>query len=195
MRHWPALLCLILLVRALPAAAQTEIHHCIGSNGNAVFTDQPCSALQSTPVTRTPQAGRDDAPGTPPPLLLCAANLADLRQSVIDAFARHDPNRLAGLMLWNGYGRGAAVADIGSLGVLMRQSLLDIGPDRDNASDDDPPAASGTAALAPDDAATPTAPAHQLILHVAGNDGSGSPRELRFDLVRRAGCLWLRNAD
>jgi hypothetical protein len=33
------------------------------------------------------------------------------------------------------------------------------------------------------------------VLHTAGMDGSGSPHELRFDIVRRAGCLWLRNAD
>jgi hypothetical protein len=32
-------------------------------------------------------------------------------------------------------------------------------------------------------------------LHIAGNDGSGAPRELRFDIVRQAGCLWLRNAN
>jgi hypothetical protein len=30
---------------------------------------------------------------------------------------------------------------------------------------------------------------------MAGNDGSGDPRELRFDIVRHAGCLWLRNTD
>jgi hypothetical protein len=33
------------------------------------------------------------------------------------------------------------------------------------------------------------------VLHIAGNDGSGSPRELRFNIVRQAGCLWLRNTD
>jgi len=30
------------------------------------------------------------------------------------------------------------------------------------------------------------------VLHTAGADGAGST--WRFDIVRRAGCLWLRNA-
>jgi hypothetical protein len=45
---------------------------------------------------------------------------------------------------------------------------------------------------------TPPAPPPanaQLVLRTAGNDGSGSPHELRFNVVSRAGCLWLRNAD
>ena len=36
---------------------------------------------------------------------------------------------------------------------------------------------------------------NQLVLQMAGDDGSGDPRELRFDIVRHAGCLWLRNTD
>ena len=183
--------CLILLACAAPAAAQAPIHRCIGTNGGAVFTDQPCAALQATPVSPGTQPGNVTAPPAAPPPILCAAGPGELRQSVIDAFASRDANRMAGLMLWDGYGRGAAIADIRSLAELMKQPLLDVDiPDgsapAQNASTDDPFA----------EAAAHPAPSagDQLVLHTGGNEGSGNPRELRFRIVRQAGCLWLRNA-
>ena len=192
MHRLATLLCLILLACAAPAAAQTPIHRCIGANGGAVFTDQPCAALQATPISPGTQPGNATAPLAAPPPILCAASTGELRQSVIDAFASRDANRMAGLMLWAGYGRGAAIADIRSLAELMRQPLLDV--DIPNGS------APALAASSDDPFATDVPPAapsagNQLVLHTAGNDGSGSPRELRFDIVRQAGCLWLRNAD
>ena len=198
MRPSAALLCLILLVWSMPMLAQTEIHRCIGANGSAVFTDQPCAALQATPVNPVATPGNDIPPAAPPPIL-CAASLGALRQSVIDAFASHDANRMAGLMLWSGYGRGTAIADIRSLGALMKQPLLDVGTPDDPASGNDPPAtAPATSGADPSAPGTPPAPPPanaQLVLHTAGNDGSGSPHELRFNVISRAGCLWLRNAD
>lgn len=191
MRRWATLLCLILLACAAPAAAQTEIHRCIGANGGAVFTDQPCAALQATPVDPNAASTQDAAPLPAPLPILCAATPDELRQSVIDAFASRDANRLAGLMLWDGYGRGAAIADIRSLAELMKQPLLDVdipnvSAPAQNASTDDPFA----------EAAAHPAPSagDQLVLHTGGNEGSGNPRELRFRIVRQAGCLWLRNA-
>jgi len=192
MHRLATLLCLILLACAAPAAAQTPIHRCIGANGGAVFTDQPCAALQATPVSpNVPTAQAAAAPAAPPPIL-CAASPGELRQSVIDAFASRDANRMAGLMLWDGYGRGAAIADIRSLAELMRQPLLDVdipngGAPAQAASIDDP--------FATDAPPAPPSAGNRLVLHIAGNDGSGAPRELRFDIVRQAGCLWLRNAN
>ena len=201
MRQSAALLCLILLAWTVPAPApaQTEIHHCIGANGGAVFTDQPCAALQATPVSPVATPGNDIPTAAPPPIL-CAASPGALRQSVINAFASHDANRMAGLMLWSGYGRGAAIADIRSLGELMKQPLLDVDTPDDPAPAGGPPSAaiatSSTASLAvPGTPSDPPPASAQLVLHTAGNDGSGSPHELRFDVVSRAGCLWLRNAD
>jgi hypothetical protein len=194
-----ALLCLILLVWTMPARAQTEIHRCIGANGSAVFTDQPCAALQATPVSPAATHGNDIPPATAPPPTLCAASLGALRHSVIDAFASHDANRMAGLMLWSGYGRGAAIADIRSLDELMRQPLLDVDTPGDPAPGSGPPAVaiatSSTSFAAPSTPPDPPPANAQLVLHTAGNDGSGSPHELRFNVVSRAGCLWLRNAD
>ncbi|MDW2980365.1 MAG: DUF4124 domain-containing protein [Rhodanobacter sp.] len=183
MHRLTAPLLLTVLACAVPAAAQTPIHRCIGANGGAVFTDQPCTALQAIPVSPNVSSAQATPLAAPPPVL-CATSPGELRRSVIDAFASRDANRLAGLMLWDGYGRGAVIADIRSLAELMKQPLLDA----DLPGDSPPPAAAGTAPAAP-------SPGQRLLLQVAGNDGSGTPRELHFDIVRQAGCLWLRSAD
>jgi hypothetical protein len=193
MRLLPALCfvsigCLLLFGGARPALAQNPIHRCIGANGSPVFTDQPCDSMQATSVTAAAKA--PDAVSTlGPPAVTCAAGFSQLRQSVIDAFAGHDANRLAGLMLWGGYGRDAAVADIRSLAALMRYPLVDLGPS-------DAPAASASASdpFASDTPPPPPESSHQLVLHVASSGADGGSRELRFDIVRRSGCLWLRDA-
>ncbi len=195
MSRLPALLSWILLACAAPAAAQTAIHRCIGANGGAVFTDQPCAALDATPIAPAARSEASQAATLPPPIL-CAGSPEILRQSVIDAFAGRDVNRLAGLMLWRGYGRGAAIADIRSLADLVRQPLLDVGLPGELSGND--PATASTAfddRFALDRPAAPPPNRDELILQLAGNDGSGEPRERRFGIVRQAGCLWLRNAD
>lgn len=194
-RAW---LTLLLFLLPLGVMAQDGIHRCIGPDGNPLFTDQPCAALQATPVnTPKPAANAPAMQGasttvSTPPAVTCAASVGELRQSMVDAFATRDPNRLAGLMIWNGYGRDAVVADIRSLGSLMQRPLLDVKtPDED----DSPPSAASVGADMPGDhaAAKPhTGEADQLIVHTAGNDGTGAPRESRFTIVRRSGCLWLR---
>lgn len=201
MRLLKYVLPLILLASAVPCFAQTTIHRCVDASGHALFTDQTCAAMQATAVqpAAKPAASplmslNTDVKGTPtlapiePPPILCAATFDKLRQSVIDAFANRNANRMAGLMLWNGYGSEAAVANIRSLATLMQQPLLDAGP---------PSAANG-----PADESQDTAPADQddeaaadgseLVLHLAGTDGNGNPRELHYGVVHRYGCLWLR---
>lgn len=156
--------------------AQAAIHHCIGNDGNPVFTDQRCADLQATPAPAGTVDMATSASTLPAIATACAADLDDLEQAVTDAFADHDANRLAGLMLWKGYGPSAAVADIRSLAALVRRPLVDIGPagfDRTAATD-----------------APPTADA--LVLRTESDDGSDASRETRFAVVHRAGCLWLR---
>ena len=193
-----SLLLLFCLWFPSPAAAQAGVHRCIGQDGTPLFTDQPCAALQATPVQAAPKPGvpgaQQPSPSLPPPIL-CAGTVAELRQSVADAFAARDPNRLAGLMLWGGYGRNAAVSDIRALGALMQRPLLDVGEDTaerpaPGADPDAWPIPGTEHADRP-----PPATEHQLVLHTASGDASGEPRETRFAIVRRSGCLWLRNAD
>jgi len=110
--------------------AQGDIHRCISADGTPMFTDRVCSDVNARPVTPPPTASSSTEPPATalhaPPAVLCAANLSELKQAVVDAFAAHDPNRLAGLMLWGGYGDDAVVADIRGLGQLMQRPLLAI---------------------------------------------------------------------
>ncbi|AIF46869.1 DUF4124 domain-containing protein [Dyella japonica] len=184
--------CLVLLLFLLPLCvmAQGGIHRCIGADGNPLFTDQPCAALQATPVNPPPAPtsappGLSNAAPVAPPAITCATSVDQLRQSMVDAFAARDPNRLAGLMIWNGVGRDAVVADIRSLGALMQRPLLDV-----NAPGDDsvPPSGAGEDAPLRQGGGDPD----RLIVHTAANDGSGTPHESRFTIVHRSGCLWLR---
>ncbi len=180
---------------ATPAMAQTDIHRCIDAKGNALFTDQTCAAMQATAIQPAAKPGDDvtnaatiaSTPAEPPPIL-CAGTYNDLRQSVIDAFANRNANRMAGLMLW---GSGDAVGTIRMLGTLMQQPLLDAGPpDSTNVA---PAGGAGSlTANAAQDSAAASHQGDQLVLHLAGRDGSGNPRELRYGVVHRAGCLWLR---
>lgn len=195
-----ALRYLVLFVCAAPCIAQTEIHRCIDAGGRALFTDQTCAAMEATPVKPAPKpappppvaTGASGAPGalsapTEPPPILCAATFNQLRQSVISAFAYRNANRMAGLVLWNGYSSETAVANIRALAVLMQQPLLDTGgPSANSKGDDD-----GESSTDNTDDDAPTG-GSDLVLHLAGNDYSGNPRQLHYGVVRRYGCLWLR---
>ena len=192
---------LVLLLLPLCAMAQDGIHRCIGADGNPVFTDQPCAALQATPVNTPPASTKplvaqavSTIPTTTPPPVSCATSVAVLRQGMIDAFAARDPNRLAGLMIWNGYGRDAVVADIRSLGSLMQRPLLDIGTASE--IEDSPPPSDDPLFTSPAADATQSPAAsggdQQLVVRTASGDASGVARETRFSVVKRSGCLWLR---
>jgi hypothetical protein len=192
---------LLLFLLPLCARAQDGIHRCRGADGNPLFTDQPCAALQATPVNTPPASAKSPVTqdvstlgaSTPPPVS-CATSVGALRQGMIDAFAARDPNRLAGLMIWNGYGRDAVVANIRSLGSLMQRPLLDIGTASEiNDSpppSDDPPLSPPAADVARTSASSTGD--QQLVVRTASGDGSGVAHETRFSVVRRSGCLWLR---
>lgn len=200
MRWIPALLLLALSLATTPAAAQTAVHRCMDAAGNPVFTDQPCAALQATPLARPAQPA--SAGAKPTPAVLCAATRDALQRAVVAAFANRDANRLAGLMLWGNYGQHAAVADIRALQRVMRTPLLDVGPAAEPVGAPASPAVADSAGSAPLDAGTTAAPAgtaaapdNTLVVRTAAGDGSGQPTEMRFTVVRRFGCLWLRSAD
>jgi len=155
-------LLLLLALAALPARAQMPIYHCIAADGHPVYTDQPCASMQATPAPAA--SATSAAPSLRPPGVTCAVDVDELRQAVIDAFANGDANRMAGLMLWAGYGEHAVVADIRALAALMDRPLVGID--------------------LPDDAS--------LVVRTAPMDGSDSSGATRFAIERRSGCLWLR---
>lgn len=168
---------LFLACLAGTAHASDVVHRCVDAHGSPVFSDQPCTALAATPLQ--PPAAASLATPDRVPLAGCAATPAALRQRVIRAFAARDPNQLAGLMVWRGYGRSAAIGDIKSLAALVQQPLISI-----HFGEDDAAPATSTSPPATDDDAR--------ILRVRTSGAAG--RSTRFDVSRQAGCLWLRFA-
>lgn len=187
------LLSILLMLGAPALQAQTAIHHCVAANGTPVFTDQPCSSLDATIAATVTSGGTAPAPDG-----ICPATPAALKARVAAAFNAGDANALAGLMLWQGYGRSAAVAGMRRLHSLVREPLVGFGDAADT-----------------DDASTPTLPTWPPFADNAdtsgnasdGNDGNddadtltlrlggvddGSGRQASFGIVPRAGCLWLQ---
>jgi Domain of unknown function (DUF4124) len=197
------LLILTLLLLPLIGRAWTDdaapIHRCVDASGQSVFTDRMCADVQATPAL--PAAASTTAPATittpgGPPPILCANNLDALKQAVVDAFAAHDPNRITGLMLWNGYGKGSVVGTTRMLSALMDRTLLDLDTASGRPSSDDTDSSStlsenpGTSGTAP----PPPAPVDDvklLVIHTSGSDGSGAAHETRLVISRRSGCMWL----
>jgi hypothetical protein len=162
-------LALLLLLIALPAAAQTTIHRCIGTDGRPVFSDQQCASIGATSIMppAVPAAASSsgaDTPAGPSTGLLCAKDVAGLREGIAQAFANRDANRIGGLILWSGYGSGGAVENIRNINALVHQSLV---------------AVEGNEAGGLD--AVTSAP---------GNEAA--TRRAHFSVVRDSGCLWLR---
>ena len=190
-----ALLLLVLLSTGA-TRAQGDIHRCMGANGVPVFTDRVCSDINAAPVAPpapTSSVGVVAAPGamsSQPPAVLCAADLEQLKQAVVDAFAVRNPNRLAGLMLWDGDGQGAVVADIQLFNRLMAHPLIDVAAEPAAATSSDTPPASSTSAPRSGPAEGET-----LVVRTEAEDGSGADQDTRFDVVHHDGCLWLHPVD
>jgi hypothetical protein len=206
-----ALLLLVLLAASIarpPLHAQDAgIRRCVDRAGHQVFTDRACVDLDATPAL----PGSDTATAAPAapanedrPAQLCAATPGELRRQIVDAFAARDPNRLAGLMLWDGYSRRGVVEQIRALGVLMQQPLLEV-------SADGPARVVQTAPFATDlyDASQPLGPQGEsspagsdparppraVTLVTGPHDASGASTSTRLALIAQSGCLWLRPAD
>jgi hypothetical protein len=187
----PAFFLLLFLFPFTAVWAQGDIHRCIGADGRPVFTDRVCSDLDAKPVLSPAPASTASAalasPVLPPPPVLCAKDMEGLKQAVVDAFAARNPNRLAGLMLWNGAGRDTVVVYIRALSGLMAHPLLEVDADADESAydEDEDDASSASTSRASGQGGT-------LVVQ-AGSDDSGSGHlEARFDIIRHAGCLWLR---
>lgn len=161
-------LVLLLLLIALPATAQTTIHRCVGADGRPVFSDQQCTSIGATsimpPAPAVASSTSADAPAGPSTGLLCAKDVAGLREGIAQAFANRDANRIGGLILWSGYGSGGAVENIRNMDALVRQPLLAVEGNE----------AGGLDAV------------------TSGPGNEAATRRAHFSVVRDSGCLWLR---
>nr|WP_240147960.1 DUF4124 domain-containing protein [Luteibacter yeojuensis] len=153
---------MLLLFLALPAAAQTAIHRCVGADGSPVFSDQPCTSVGATSLLPLPATSASS--GEPTAGLLCAKDLGELRDGLVQAFAARSANRVGGLILWNGYGSAGAVENLRAMEALVHRPLVALEGNEGTGID-----------------AVTSAPG-----------GAGATRRAHFDVVRDSGCLWLR---
>ncbi|RUL69299.1 DUF4124 domain-containing protein [Dyella choica] len=190
-------LLLLLLLTVSAAKAQGDIHRCMGADGIPVFTDRVCTDLNAKPVMPAPAASVhapvEQQPAQAPAAVTCAADLKQLKQAVIDAFAERNPNRLAGLTLWSGDGKEEVVAGIRYFNRLMSRPLIEVksigGASSASDHDDDADASSLSLSASPNQT-----PAHgeALVVQTESDDGSGASVQTHFDVVHRSGCVWLR---
>lgn len=178
MTRWLALLLLSTLAPPSTAAPapQTAIHHCVDANGTPVFTDQPCSNLDAVPAEPATRASAPAASATAP--RFCPANRQTLKKRVAHAFRAHDPNALAGLMLWHGHAR-SSVHTLRDLTRLLQLPFLGFAD-----APESPAPMQGLPPLVPDE--TVEEP-NTLTLQL----GDAARPRVSFAIIRRSGCLWL----
>lgn len=117
MRLLSKFLCLLALAACAPLAS-AQIYHCVGAHGEPVYSGQPCG---------TPAQSATVAPGARNGLGgVCAKSPQALQQAITNAFAGHDVNQLAGLILWRGMDQASARATLHSLSEWLKQPLIGI---------------------------------------------------------------------
>jgi hypothetical protein len=191
----------VLLLLLLPlgmARAQSDIHRCVGANGGVIFTDRVCSDLNATPAVPVPTASVSAATSTSisqPPPVLCASDIAELKQAVVDAFAARNPNRLAGLMLWDGDGRDSVVANIRQFTRMMAHPLIEVRASEYTSTAAPSPSSSmvtDPSVLSMSATPSPSPPrGESLSVETEADDGSGATQETHFGVVHHDGCVWL----
>lgn len=167
------------LAAPVVSARDAPVYHCIGANGEPVFSGQPCSALQ-LPSSST-GAAAPETPVAPQTHGFCAADAEELRARATAAINAHDANRLAALFLWEGMDGATALAHLRGLAAVVDGPVL--GLQIENAT----PAPTGSTPTPPADGATAL-----LIRRASDPWNAVSPEETRYPLVQRDGCWWLR---
>lgn len=176
LRRWVfPLLCLALLW-AMPHAAQAQIYRCVGAHGEPVFSGQPCGPPAPPPGTMGALGSGFGA--------YCAPSPAALRQAIAQAFAAHDVNRLAGLILWRGMDQAAARRELGALATWLQQPLAGIATTYAGGA---PPDSAGT--VTPAEPASGASAGRLPVAFAIRTAGSGAARDFGVDTLGR--CWWL----
>ena len=197
-----------------PSAANAEIHRCQSRDGTPVFTDQSCDLLgQTYKLSTAYQPGTDvRRPGKPfagrlmPKFGIgCAARSPEgMRSAVRLAIESGDPNQLSALIDWNGTRRKAAMGVMRRLQHIVSRPAVAVelgGESYEYSSLTSPMttvshgngASYGHVGAIQSERSYTVRPTGLPTLHVLRAHGSESPMEhSRFQIVRDAGCLWLR---
>jgi hypothetical protein len=148
-----------------------NVHRCVGLHGEIVFSGLSCAASESTGTALSPTAAAAQIPAADS----CPASRAELRERIVAAIARHDPNALAGMLRWRGVGGEAAKSRLRTLRDLARHPLLGIDGVAEAQTDEDEGAIDA---------------ADGMHVRTGGGD-SGGVHEHAFGLVQEGGCFWL----
>ena len=173
----------LLLLALGPRVAQSQsdpgvLNRCVDADGNAVYTDRACDALDARPA-RTAPPNPDSLPADTSVVRDCARTPAALVVAVEAALASADGNRLAALYDWRGRSEAAANAVMPRLEALAAARLLKVRTTHSAAGSDDAELAAEAAEAPPD---------RLHIVHAPEGFGEGEVAEFR--LVRAAGCWW-----
>lgn len=169
-------MCLIALLASAPLA-HAQVYRCVGAQGEPVFSGEPCG----TPAPSGTAAGPAQSFAG-----VCADSPQSLRDEIAKAFARHDVNRLAGLILWAGYDQGSARATLQSLKAWLQQPLTGIAVVYATG----PPIAEA-APLAGGGAPTAIEPLHAAAQTPSGFRVSTAEDTRDFSISQSGGCWWL----
>ncbi|GAB3729002.1 hypothetical protein GCM10028794_03010 [Silanimonas algicola] len=165
-----------------PAAAQAApgaLNRCVDAEGNAVYTDRACEALDARPAP-TARPNPDTLPANAAVARDCARTPADLVAGVEEALAAGDGNRLAALYDWRGRSNAAANAVMPRLEAIAGSRLIEARAAHSAEGSNDAELAAEAADVPPD---------RLRIVHAP--DGLGTGETTEFRLVRAAGCWWL----
>jgi len=154
----------------LPKDGQ-KVHRCVGLHGEIVFSGDTCAATDAAAGAVSGSAATAPVPAADS----CPASPAELRERVVAAIARHDPNAIAGMLRWQGVGAEAAHSRLRALRDLVKHELLAID------------SADGTATAGADRAAAPT---EGFRVRTGGGD-AGGVHEQAFGIEAEGGCYWL----
>lgn len=163
---------------ALGQADPGALNRCVDADGNAVYTDRACEALDARPA-RTAPPNPDTLPDEAPVVRDCARTPDALVVAIEQALASADGNRLAALYDWRGRSGAAANAVMPRLEALAAARLVAVRTTHSAAGSNDAELAAEAADAPPD---------RLQIVHAPEGFGEGEVADFR--LVRAAGCWW-----
>lgn len=121
----------VAMLAITPAHAKPgDINRCIGMDGRAVFTDQPCEQIGATVRPTAPDiSGSNRLTGSTPTRVHvrdCARTLPSLVAGVQAALVAGDVNRLAAYYQWTGMGASSADATLDRLQAIAARPFVGV---------------------------------------------------------------------
>ena len=190
------LLCAVVLCPA-GVQAQQRVNRCTNAQGQTVFTDRSCDAMDAT--ARQPRGTAPEG-NTGIYRAGCARRLSELTGQIRDAVSQQDVNRLSSIYLWGNVSNATANQIIGRLEAVVQRPLVDIAPVYPQADEAPmpvmlPPDPDAAASAAPGVEMTPPAapvrprPVGLRLEQTLKN--TATPARTTFGLRRQYGCFWI----